>query len=379
MTNLTLSTTTDYSLAAVTDVTLITFANPTRSLVTATINASQLHFTGVFSKYDTAVTGSAGTNVLIVKVDTTMRLAGDAFVFTSWSGADRIRFLGDGQNNYITGTILNDSISGGDGNDTMFGGASGVDLLFGDAGDDEFSIRDGRVDGGAGNDFLHLSLESLGAFTLDLRDGGGGRQVGAVTITSIEGMDLLAGNEADTLFGGLRNDWIRAANGDDLVSGGVGRDLLEGGEGNDTLLGGADADTVKGGAGADLLTGAGGGDYLAGGEGADTLTGGAGADRFVFASAGDSYITLGIDTITDFKAKVDKIDLIGLEYGAPPNFAAFFYIGQAEFGPGSGTYGEVRWFKDATTTHIEVRNPGGAVMQIDLTGLITLTREDFIL
>ena len=70
-------------------------------------------------------------------------------------------------------------------------------------------------------------------------------------------------------------------------------------------------DRINGGAGADTLTG---------GADADILTGGAGADVFVYNSRLDSYRnytasgTKQSDTITDFNAAEDRIDLssIGL-------------------------------------------------------------------
>jgi len=69
---------------------------------------------------------------------------------------------------------------------------------------------------------------------------------------------------------------------------------LTGGGGEDLLMGGAGADTLAGGAGADIL---------ADGAGSDRLTGGSGADIFVQSLDGAA------DTITDFEAGVDRLDL----------------------------------------------------------------------
>jgi Ca2+-binding RTX toxin-like protein len=55
----------------------------------------------------------------------------------------------------------------------------------------------------------------------------------------------------------------------------------------------------------DFLTGTDGDDIIIGGLGNDTLTGGAGADTFVFSEAGPD----NVDTITDFVADEDAIDL----------------------------------------------------------------------
>jgi VCBS repeat-containing protein len=74
-------------------------------------------------------------------------------------------------------------------------------------------------------------------------------------------------------------------------------DLLSGLGGNDRLLGLEGNDTLEGGDGADVL---------AGGPGFDTLTGGAQADTFMMSDFD------GIDTITDFMAGEDTLDISAL-------------------------------------------------------------------
>ena len=70
------------------------------------------------------------------------------------------------------------------------------------------------------------------------------------------GYDSLYGGDGDdTLWGGADDDSLYGGDGDDLLSGGTGLDSLYGGEGNDTLVGDGGAgngyDTLTGGAGAD--------------------------------------------------------------------------------------------------------------------------------
>jgi Ca2+-binding RTX toxin-like protein len=60
----------------------------------------------------------------------------------------------------------------------------------------------------------------------------------------------------------------------------------------------------------DALFGGAGNDTLVGGAGADALTGGAGADTFVIATPGEA------DTIADFEAGIDTIELAGAAFGA---------------------------------------------------------------
>ena len=158
-----------------------------------------------------------------------------------------------------TGTAGMDIVSGTEHDDSI-DTLGGTDVVAGGAGDDD-------IDGGAGNDFL------FGDSGADTIEGGEGNDV------------IFGGSGADTLTGGA---------GADLIRGGSGADTIRGGDGNDILFGDSGADTIEGGAGNDIIFG---------GTGDDTLTGGTGDDTFVFAP-GD-----GNDTITDFDASQDKINL----------------------------------------------------------------------
>lgn len=92
---------------------------------------------------------------------------------------------------------------------------------------------------------------------------------------------------------------------DDFLFGGSAKDIINGGDGNDRISGGGGNDVIDGGAGDDIIDG---------GAGNDSLTGGAGNDIFKFGiSNGQKSINFGAmigkDTIEDFKAGADKIDL----------------------------------------------------------------------
>lgn len=97
--------------------------------------------------------------------------------------------------------------------------------------------------------------------------------------------------------------------------------ILSGSAGNDRLEGSAAHETLRGLAGDDKLLGGAGNDILIGGAGRDTLTGGAGADTFRFSSIHDSCRngSLNNDTITDFEATLDRIDLSGIGFTALGN------------------------------------------------------------
>mgnify|MGYP000157994146 CR=1 FL=1 len=131
------------------------------------------------------------------------------------------------RHNIFNGTRGDDVLSGGEGNDRLFGGA-GNDVLSGGEGND-------RLFGGSGNDVLN---------------GGEGN---------------------DRLFGGFGNDVLNGGEGNDRLFGGSGNDVLNGGEGNDRLYGGAGDDVLNGGEGNDRLYGGSGSDLLQGGDGNDIL------------------------------------------------------------------------------------------------------------
>lgn len=173
-----------------------------------------------------------------------------------------------------------------------------------------------------------------------------------VSVGDVASENLTGTKGADILFGGSKKDIFNGSDGDDFIRGGGGKDILDGGKGVDTadysdktaavevklngatkvavkvggvtedsianfenvlggsagdkLTGDALANRLEGNGGKDILLGGKGNDVLAGGLGNDTLTGGSGKDYFVFAT---KLGTSNIDTITDFVAKDDTIQL----------------------------------------------------------------------
>ena len=177
-----------------------------------------------------------------------------------------------------------DILHGGAGNDTIYG-QNGDDQLFGDAGDDWMS-------GGKGNDALY---------------GGTGH---------------------NTINGDTGDDVIYAQGGDDVVAGGTGFDTLDFSasdrgitidaskgtaigfntasfSGIEKIVGSGFADNYKGSSGQDTFDGGNGDDVIRGLGGGDVLTGGAGNDTFVYLLKDTNG---SIDHITDF-AVGDKLDL----------------------------------------------------------------------
>lgn len=102
-----------------------------------------------------------------------------------------------------------------------------------------------------------------------------------------------------------------------FFTGTSGPDTLTGRPNEDDQVYGFDGDdTLSGDSGADFLHGGNGADILTGGAGGDALFGGAGADAFVYLTAADSSQTSGIDTLIDFEAGIDRIDLRALSVTA---------------------------------------------------------------
>ncbi|MFN4281736.1 MAG: putative Ig domain-containing protein [Alphaproteobacteria bacterium] len=125
--------------------------------------------------------GDADFNDLVITVNVDATASGKLNYNDNISGGD-----GDDK---IYGQFGNDNISGGNGQDLIYGG-EGNDSIDGDAGDDV-------IYGGTGNDTIR------------------------------------GGNDNDRLFGEDGNDNIFGGSGDDQMDGGAGSDVLKGEDGND--------------------------------------------------------------------------------------------------------------------------------------------------
>jgi Ca2+-binding RTX toxin-like protein len=120
----------------------------------------------------------------------------------------------------LSGSSSNNFIAGENGVSDIITGGSGNDLIFGGTGND-------TINGGAGNDLLV---------------GGDGND----TLNGENGDDwLLGGAGNDALNGGASNDWLFGDTGNDVLNGGTGNDVLVGGAGTDSLTGGTGNDIFK--------------------------------------------------------------------------------------------------------------------------------------
>jgi len=237
-----------------------------------------------------------------------------------------------------------DTISGGAGNDTLYGYAT-HNFISGGDGSDSLLGGGGILDGGNGFDIATVSYGP--AYFFQNAETVTFNNDGTITLTDNSGTTLLEniemvrmyqtavllgtlGNDIVTLD--LGNDMYMGGPGDDIITVGNGSSVVDGGTGNDTVLfsspianyaigwnGKGDltvsansgyvttlvnVETVRfsgvpaifGGAGDDLLTGTSGDDVLLGGGGNDTLDGGGGDDTAAFSgNYSDSVITFNPD------------------------------------------------------------------------------------
>jgi Ca2+-binding RTX toxin-like protein len=207
---------------------------------------------------------------------------------------------GDGNDTIELTTVIPDgtSIDGGNGTDVLrvpaaAQGPNGADLtglflsgletlqLASTTGQNLTAIIDDvqladftRVTGGAGTDELKVNLTSGG--TVDFS---------GLTFTNWLAADTvvfdgsLLSDAIDFTLSAHTGTWsVLAGSGDDTVTGTTGNDFILGADGNDQLAGGAGADSLVGGDGDDTLNG---------GTGTNQLTGGVGNDVYVVESTTD--------------------------------------------------------------------------------------------
>ena len=155
------------------------------------------------------------------------------------------------------------------------------------------------------------------------------------------GNDVLHGTDAqDSLYGG---------NGDDSLYGAAGNDFLNGQVGNDTMQGGPGDDVLHGLVGNDHLLGGDGDDRIVTGTSQNILIGGNGADVFDFNALNRQPLASSV--ITDFRHRVDRIDLFDMDANTTVSGnQAFTFIGGNAF---SGRAGELRFSGDTLAADID--------------------------
>jgi len=178
----------------------------------------------------------------------------------------------------VSGTTGNDTIQVGSasaGVNPPTGSTNSADTISTGNGDDS-------IDGGGGGDSI-----SAGS--------------GYDTILGSSGNDTVdAGTENDSLSGGDGNDSLYGAEGDDQFESGAGNNTLAGGGGADVLICSSGHDSLSGGIGADFLDGGGGNDTISGGLDGDFMRGNFGNDRYYVDNVGDTvqeFASEGLDVV----------------------------------------------------------------------------------
>ncbi|ESQ92907.1 hypothetical protein ABAC460_01280 [Asticcacaulis sp. AC460] len=209
---------------------------------------------------------------------------------------NRSSFVGDAGDNSLTGGNGNDYLYGNDGNDTLTGG-NGFDYLYGNNGNDRLvDVFDGSYGavmvGGAGNDtyWIFAGFD----YTVIENDAEGIDEIGVVdrnSITLFDNVEILRmsgasftgrGNALDNkIIGGTRDNSLFGEEGNDSLIGGEGADTMEGGIGDDTYVVEPDGDVIVEdiNAGTDLVRTTGSFDYTLSANVENLIMGGAGIGR----------------------------------------------------------------------------------------------------
>ncbi|MFT4961237.1 MAG: serralysin [Paracoccaceae bacterium] len=130
---------------------------------------------------------------------------------------------------------------------------------------------------------------------------------------------------------------------------------------------------MRGGGGRDILSGGTGDDIICGGKGLDTMSGGSDADIFKFNKISHSPNSTNRDTIQDFNAAEDVIDLNKI---IPWSLS---FIGANAFKITGA--GEVNYTVEGNNGIIQVDSDGNGVvdMQIKVKNVTFFTEFDFLL
>jgi Ca2+-binding RTX toxin-like protein len=175
---------------------------------------------------------------------------------------------------------------------TVLGDANDVVIVVGTSGDDAIAVGLNGIALNADSD-VDITFSPLPT-QIEVHGGGGVNSIGARGGTGAGqaytgSVRFFAGDQGDTLRGGLGGDLLVGGAGDDLLEGREGNDALSGGGGNDTLAGADGNDELIGGSGADSFAGSAGDDVLRANDGeADvSINGGAGVDTAYHDATGD--------------------------------------------------------------------------------------------
>lgn len=282
-----------------------------RVLLTADVTGGLLTITGTADNDTIEIApGLLAGEVIVLRapgVDNGTVLTGvDAISIDAGDGNDRITVragilstLATSIDATIIGGAGNDRITGGDGNDLIFGddmvlGGNGDDNIVDLLGSNTIVAGDGRnrITTGDGNDIITGGLDD------DRVTDSGGTNV----IATGGGDDRVTTGEGDdTLTTGDGDDRITDRGGVNSIDAGEDDNRISTGDGDDTLTTGSGEDRITDRGGINIINTGGGDDRVATGDGADTITTGDGNDRIsdrggantIDTGAGDDRVTIG--------------------------------------------------------------------------------------
>jgi VCBS repeat-containing protein len=222
-----------------------------------------------------------------------------------------------------------------------------------------------------------MAAKTSNGSTVDIKVSGktltisGGNGVDVINLQSIAGSKGADGTWTINAAGG---------NGDDTITGSQWRDVIWGDSlGNSGSASDNGADTLSGAAGDDEIHGGNGADVIAGDAGADRLSGDRGGDRFVYRLSTDSGLGSAADTITDFTASSDKIDVAALRANPSDDGPDELQWGGAHAGSSGAPYSLwYNWNGASTEVYADTDGDGLADFQIHLVGNVALAATDFI-
>ncbi|MBD2680981.1 MULTISPECIES: calcium-binding protein [Nostoc] len=277
--------------------------------------------------------------------------AGDDTLNAGGSKGDNLLIGGDG-NDYldISGDYTDYSDSRPSGNNTLEGGAGDDNLSF------SSSTGDNLLSGGDGNDSFNLITNSVDT---DLPD---------LVIQTVDG-----GNGNDSLFaiynftaGGITSTFNATTNTGSITVGmyrvnynNIEQLKISGTDNNDSIVGSNGNDTLNG-----------------GGNGNDSLFGGAGIDTFGFNNYNE-----GVDTIYDFNATNELIQVYGFNFGGGLSKGSL-QASQFTIGTSASTSSQ-RFIYDSTTGALFFDRDGsaGAFNKVQfalVTAGLSLTNNNFV-
>jgi Ca2+-binding RTX toxin-like protein len=235
-------------------------------------------------------------------------------VIIATPGSEVTTLVGGGGNDVLIGGAEVKVIDGGDGEDKIFGDATGE------------SVPDPLGAEEAANTYVAPSSLSLTLRSklrrLERRTGLAGGKAHASTYEFCNGRCVL-GPYSQELIGGAGEDWVYGQRGNDKIWGEGANDLLYGGPGDDQLRGGPGEDILGGDFGADYIDGQENGDLARGDATNDSIndSGVSGTDTLSFASATAPGFN-GPWEMTGFPGEAERGVYVSLEEATPCGYTS---------------------------------------------------------